>query len=173
MLKTDQQVALVSNVNLRSENHGEEKVTGCDINVSFDANSKILDLFSKDLRKFTFEDGDEVRFPILGPLPVRSEYPGYKVNIKWGDLADTIDMDLADVKVCKCKLDPKEGGTVGVALQMQCHPRKEAYGDLALLLQKEIRLTLTPPTSAELKEIARREMEERERKEREARGEDC
>lgn len=164
MLKTDQQVALVSNVNLRSENHGDEKVTGCDINVSFDSNSKILDLFSKDLRKFAFADDDEIRFPILGPLPVKSEYPGYKVNIKWGDLADSIDMDLADVKVCKCKLDVKEGGTVGVALQMQCRPRKEVYGDLALILQKEVRLTLNPPTTAELRAI---EKAERERKERE------
>lgn len=175
MLRTDEQVATVSNVNIRSENHGDDKVTGCDINVSWDAPAKVLDSFDKRLRDAFYTDdapskaqrslpgaasdgdGPFLKFNgLLGPLTIKSEWPGYKVGIKWGDIASTVDVELGGVKVCKIKAEPKEGGTVGFSAQLQCHPKKEDYGDLALLLQKEIRLTLTPPTLAELKKIEKK-----------------
>lgn len=65
------------------------------------------------------------------------------------------------MKVTKIKASPKDGGTCEVALQLQCHPKKEDYGDLALLLQKQIRLTLTPPTAAELKKLEKEAAEKK------------
>ena len=95
----------------------------------------------------------------LGPLAIKKEWPGYKVGIAWGDIASTVAIDLADVKVCKIKAEPKDGGTCGISLQMQCHPKKEDYGDLALLLQKEIKLSLTPPSASELKKMEKEQKE--------------
>lgn len=173
MLRCDEQVATVSNVNIRSENHGDDHVSACDINVTFETAAKVLDSFDKGLREAMYaddeksgqkrvpgtgagEDGPRLRFNgTLGPLAIKKEWPGYKVEIAWGDIASTVELALADVKVCKIKAEPKDGGTCGVALQMQCHPKKEDYGDLALLLQKEIRLTLTPPSASELKKLQR------------------
>jgi hypothetical protein len=171
MLKCEAQIATVSNVNIRSENHGDDHVTGCDINVVFDTSAKVLDTFAKGLRNAMYSDdeksgqqrvpgtgaGDEgphLRFNgALGPLAIKKEWPGYKVAIAWGDIASSVKIDLSDVKVCKIKAEPKDGGTCGVALQLQCHPKKEDYGDLALLLQKQIELTLTPPSASELKKL--------------------
>lgn len=171
MLRCDDQIATVSNVNIRSENHGDESVTATDINFTFETGAKVLDSFAKGLRGFLYsddeksgqsrvpgtgsgDDGPQLRFNgVLGPLAIKKEGIGYKVGIEWGDIASTVKLDFADVKICKIKVEPKDGGTVAVALQAQCKPKKEDYGDLALLLQKEIRLTLTPPSASELKRL--------------------
>lgn len=50
MLKCAEQNATVSNVNIRSENHGDAHVTGCDISVTFETTAKVLDTFAKGLR---------------------------------------------------------------------------------------------------------------------------
>jgi hypothetical protein len=173
MLRCDEQIATVSNVNIRSENHGDDHVTGCDINVTFETSAKVLDSFDKGLREAMYaddeksgqkrvpgtgagEEGPRLRFNgTLGPLAIKKEWPGYSVGIAWGDIASTVELSLGDVKVTKIKAEPKDGGTCAIGLQMQCHPKKEDYGDLALLLQKEIRLTLTPPSASELKKLQR------------------
>lgn len=171
MLRCDEQIATVSNVNIRSENHGDDHVTATDINFTFETGAKVLDSFAKGLRGLLYsddeksgqsrvpgtgagDDGPQLRFNgVLGPLAIKKEGIGYKVGIEWGDIASTVKLDFTDVKICKIKVEPKDGGTVAVALQAQCKPKKEDYGDLALLLQKEIRLTLTPPSASELKRI--------------------
>lgn len=182
MLKCEEQIATVSNVNIRSENHGDESVTATDINFTFETGSKVLDSFAKGLRGLLYsddekssgqsrvpgtgsgEDGPQLRFNgVLGPLAIKKEGIGYKLGIQWGDIASTVSLDFADVKICKIKVEPKDGGTVAVALQAQCKPKKEDYGDLALLLQKEIRLTLTPPSAAELKRIEKKQKEAAEK----------
>lgn len=182
MLRCDSQIATVSNVNIRSENHGDDHVTATDINFTFETGAKVLDSFAKGLRGFLYsddektgqarvpgtgsgEDGPQLRFNgVFGPLALKKEWPGYKLGIAWGDIASTVQLDLADVKVCKIKIDAKDGGTVAIALQAQCKPKKDDYGDLALLLQKEVRLTLQPPSASELKKIQKAQAEAADKK---------
>lgn len=174
MLRTDQQVAVINSVNMRAEQHGDNPVPACDINLSFETTAKVLNGFDKDLREALYVEeeprngqrrvpgtgkddpleGPRYRFSgVLGPLPIRKEWPGYKVGIIFGDIASSVEIDMSEVKVCKIKAEPKDGGTCGIALQLQCHPQKDVYGDLALILQKEVKLTLTPPTASELKKL--------------------
>jgi hypothetical protein len=182
MLRCDEQISTVSNVNIRSENHGDSHVTATDINFTFETGAKVLDSFAKGLRDLLYtdeeksgqkripgagdgEEGPRLRFNgTLGTLAIKKEWPGYKLGIQWGDIASSVDLEFADVKICKIKVDPKDGGTCGVAFQAQCKPAKEQYGDLALLLQKEIRLTLKPPTASDLKRIEKEAREAAEKK---------
>lgn len=165
MLKFTEQPATIASVNVRTEKHGEDPVPACDVGITFECGAKVLDSLGKGLRELLYanedgkqtrvpgtgdaEDGPKRRFPNLRPLGFDIEWPGYKAGIVWGDLASSITLDLSDVTVKKIKAAPKDGGTVEVSFQMHCHPRKELYGDLAQLNQREIRLTLAPPTPAE------------------------
>lgn len=171
MLKCEEQEATIASVNVRAEKHGEDPVPACDVGIRFSTGAKVLDSFAKGLRAALYSDGEPVgqrRVPgtgsgedgpklrfngTLGPLKIKKEWPGYKVGIVWGDLAGSINLQLGDVTVTKITAEPKDGGTCEIAAQLQCHPTKEAYGDLAQLNQREIRLTLTPPTASELKKI--------------------
>lgn len=171
MLKCEEQTATVSSVNPRAEIHGEDRVPACDVNIYFETGAKVLDSLIKGLRDAMYTDEDkkagQQRIPgteskggaslrfngSLGPLSIKKEWPGYKAGIIWGDLAGSVNLELADVKVTKIKVEPKDGGTCGISLQMQCHPQKSDAGELFALVQKEIRLTLTPPSAADLKRI--------------------
>lgn len=169
MLKFTDQPATISSVNVRAEKHGEDPVPACDVGITFECGAKILDSLHKGLRDMLYvnedgkqtrvlgsgdaDDGPKRRVPILRPLGFDIEWPGYKANIVWGDLAGSINLDLSDVTVKKIKAAPKDGGTVEINLQIQCHPPKESYGDLAQLNQREITLALAPPSASELKKL--------------------
>ena len=178
MLRTNEQIATVNHVNIRAEQHGDQAVTGCDINIQFETGAKVLDSFDKDLRPALYTDEDpkspQRRIPgagredplsgprfkfngLLGPLAISKEWPGYKAQLVFGDIASSVDISLDAVKVTKIKASPKDGGTCQVNLQLQCHPAKDDYGDLALLLGKEVKLSLTPPSAAELKKLKKDE----------------
>lgn len=169
MLRFTEQPATISSVNIRAEKHGEDPVPACDVGITFECGAKVLDSLGKGLRELLYfnedgkqtrvpgtgnaEDGPKRQFPHLRPLGFDYEWPGYKAGIVWGDLAGSINIELPDVTVKKIKAAPKDGGTVEVSLQLQCHPRKEMYGDLAQLQQREIELTLAPPSPSELKKL--------------------
>lgn len=178
MLRFTEQPATISSVNIRAEKHGEDPVPACDVGITFECGAKVLDSLHKGLRELVYvnedgrqsrvpgsgdaEDGPKRRIPILRPLGFDIEWPGYKANIVWGDLASSINFDLSDVTVKKIKAAPKDGGTVEISLQMQCHPSKEVYGDLAQLNQREIQLALAPPSPSELKKLQKAAAEKKE-----------
>ena len=83
---------------------------------------------------------------------------GYKAALTWGDMAGSVDVKLSAITVAKVKAELTDGGTVGLSLQLQCHPKQEHYGELASLIGREgVSLTLTPPTATELKKIEKSE----------------
>lgn len=189
MLRTDEQVATVSSLNMRAERHGNQPVPACDINITFDAPGKVLDQFEKGLFDafYTKEppnksqkelagmeaDGPFLRFNgTLGPLTLKQGIPGYKAEIVYGEIASSIKIALSDVKMTRVKAEPKDGGTCGFALQLQAHPVEGQYDQLALILQREVKVTLTPPSASELKalkkaqEEAKKKLEEGEEQDR-------
>lgn len=175
MLKLKEQVTTIASVNMRTERHGEDPVPACDIGIHFESGSKILDSFEKGLSEAMYSaandepstqrripgaedpsapEGPRFRFNgVISTFKIKKEWPGYKAVITWGDLASSVGVNLEDVKVTKISAEPKDGGTCGVSLQLQCHPEKEQYGDLAMINGREIRLTLIPPSASELKKL--------------------
>lgn len=184
MLECDEQQCSVKSVNVRAEQHGDRPVPACDIGIGFETGCEILDQFESGLKDafYTKEDkkkqkplpgtddpvsGPRLRFNgKIGELGIKWDGMGYKARLQWGDLAGSVDVKLSSIKIPKIKAELKDGGTCGLGLQLQCHPSEEAYGKLATLIGREgVRLTLTPPTAAELKKI------EKEAKQRDAENE--
>lgn len=92
------------------------------------------------------QDGPKLKFDgLLAPLKLKKEYTGYTVGIIWGDLAGSINLSLADAKVKKFVAEPKSGGSCALSFQVQAHPDQDGYGALAMLVQKEVKITLEPP----------------------------
>lgn len=183
MLKLKDQVTTISSVNMRTEKHGEDPVPACDIGIHFESGTKVLDSFEKGLADAMFADGEidnkQGRIPgaedpsapegprfrfngVISTFKIKKEWPGYKAAITWGDLASSVGVELADVKVTKITAEPKDGGTCAISLQMQCHPLKEQYGDLAMINGREIKLTLTPPKASELKKLEKEAAKKKE-----------
>ncbi len=182
MLRLTDQTATISSINIRNEMHGDDLVPSCDIGIKFDSGAKILDSFDKGLRDAFYSDdkanSPQTRVPgtgaeqqegptlkfngTLGSFKIKKEWGGYKAGIEWGDIASSVDMELAGIKVCKISAEPKDGGTCGITLQMQCHPTKDQYGELAMINGREITLSLTPPTAAELKKIEKEAAKKKE-----------
>lgn len=161
MFAVTEQVATVSSVSIGSELHGEDPVPACYIDLSMELGAEVLDLFAKGLRSAFYAKpnpkqqvidgveepaGPKLKFDgILYPLKLKQECSGYTAHIVWGDLAGSVQVKLADAKVKKFRAEPKSGGSCSLSFQVQAHPSKEAYGELAMLQRREVKLTLEPP----------------------------
>lgn len=160
------QSALVSSVSIGAELHGEERIPACYIDFQMDIGADVLDHFAPGLRGAFYvkqnakqqksldgvpegekdADGPRLRFDgLLAPLKIKKEYSGYVAGIIWGDLAASVNLKLADTKLRKFTAEPKSGGSCGLSFQVQAHPDQDGYGVLAMLVQKEVKLTLEPP----------------------------
>lgn len=161
MFEVTDQIATVSSVSIGSELHGEDPVSACYIDFNLEVGAEVLDFFAKGLRSAFYAkpnpkqqglDGvDEAAGPklkfdgILHPLKLKQECTGYVAVIVWGDLAGSVNVKLTDAKVKKFRAEPKSGGSCSLSFQVQAHPSKEAYGELAMLQRREVKLTLESP----------------------------
>jgi hypothetical protein len=163
MFQLDNQRCTVSNVNPRAEKHGDENVIAVDVNLKTDISADVLEHFAPGLKAALYvkpkgskqqelvegaapDEGPALRFDgLLDPLRFRKEYIGYRAHITWGDLAGSIQVELADCKVHRFVADVKPGGSCELSLQIQSRPGTDTMGQLCGLIQKEITLTLEPP----------------------------
>jgi hypothetical protein len=155
-----------TNVNVRPENHGEEKVTALDFSINFDAPNTILDAFHPKLREALFFDeaGTNGQSSVDGvpevlpnfmfvhlelPLKWDAQLSGYKLEIDYGLGDEDSNIEIPGCKVGKFKLTPKEGGSVNVGLQVQASTESlsaEQKGQLMDLPTKPtMQFRLTPP----------------------------
>lgn len=161
MFQIIEAVALVSSVSIGAEMHGEERVPACYVDFSMEIGAEILDEFASGLRGAFYvkpnarqqklegveeTEGPRLRFDgLLAPLKLKKEYAGYTAGIVWGDLAGSINLKLVDAKIKKFVAEPKSGGSCALTFQVQAHPEQDGYGALAMLVQKEVKVTLEPP----------------------------
>jgi hypothetical protein len=163
MFQLTDQKAKCTSVNPRAEKHGTENVIACDVDIVIDVGAEILDVFAKGLRDALYRkpdkkaqtaiaeageevpEGPQLRFDVLGPLKLKRECVGYTARLVWGDLAGTVNVELAGLNVHKFHAEPKQGGTVTLSMQLQAHPNTAEIGELCSLIQREITVTLSPP----------------------------
>lgn len=123
----------VSHVNIRDENHGDEKVLAVDLQFWMEGSNDLLDLFHPDLRRALYcnkaaDAGQEELDEVLAVLP-NLRAPGLPEKMRWGGddkfsgyrlIADyglgdqQSNIDLTDCVVGKKWVEPKEGGTVRI-----------------------------------------------------------
>jgi hypothetical protein len=153
------QKAKLSNINLRSEKHGEEGVLAIDLGIEATVSNDTLSEFHHSLKSAFYEKGDDaqkelldepgrltkLKFPNLGqPIKWDQEFEGYEATVHLG-IGGPSDVVMTECKVDSFRLDCKDGGSVGIKFRVLAHPSQEQVGKLSGLIQSDIELTLLPP----------------------------
>jgi hypothetical protein len=120
-------------VNIREENHGEDKVLAVDLSFSKEGGNELLDLFDDALRTTLYYNaaataGQEHLPEVLANLPNlrlpglpermhfggTDKHGGYRATIDYGLGPDRSNVDLTDCAIGKKWIECKEGGTVRI-----------------------------------------------------------
>lgn len=156
-----QKVELV-HLNVRPENHGDEKVGGADIKIAFTASNGLLALFHPVLRDALYrkEDtpaGQEEIFEgspadqltvrkfgdLIGGLRLKHELKGATVRIGFG-LGGSSDIDFETADVDHFAVEVMEGGSARYQFRVKCNPTGEQIKRLYEVLGGEVDITVTP-----------------------------
>jgi hypothetical protein len=160
MFSLTNQYLLLSDVNPRSERHGEDLVLAADLKLSVKTSNNILSEFDPTLKSALYaKPGSEaeqpeliddpqhlpcLRFPMMGAIKWEKEFLGYTLRIHWGASGEQ-DIVLTDCGVDKFRFDCLDGGSVSFSFRVIAHPDAAVMGRLCDLIQKDIEVTLTPP----------------------------
>lgn len=155
------QIAKITSVTNRIEKHGDEDVPAISIGFKIEAANTILDLIHPSIRPPLYKavegqdqlPGVEPSTPLLrtrafSKCDLSGAFEGWTLEIDHGiDEDDPI--TLGDVKVDKLRVEPKEGGSVILALRTGTSD--VTAEDAGLLWSKngqEVSITLTAPKTA-------------------------
>lgn len=146
----DNQNGKLSNINIRTEKHGDEDVVACDLRLLVPISNEQLSEFHPQLRNGLFEIKDSpqsylvdrvptsLKFPQVAPFKWELDMPNCDFSVHWG----VTDVSLGGVTACKFRMEPKEGGTVNVELTVQAKPTSEQVGKLSMLIGAMLELSL-------------------------------
>lgn len=161
-------VVTVEHINLRDENHGDEKVAAIDVKLSMEASNHVLTLFHPKLRHWLYHkslspaeredqpaleleepnDLPDLRFPQLDVLKWHEDLEGRTLVLDYG-IGGTSNVKFSACKVNEFRLESKEGGTVKLTWRVQCsQPDLPSFGKLAGMLKRQVPATLTGPAES-------------------------
>lgn len=160
MLQLDKHDAVLANLNLRKENHGDEKKAAADLKFQLAAPNTLLDRIDKALRPAFFRkpgkgeqqalpiDGNNLvalNLPLLGEQKIGTEYEAYEVEIS-SLLGHIEPLFFADAKVKKIAWLPIEGGSISMSLTVSVQIDEEDDAPLLAAWRRgEAKLSLVPP----------------------------
>jgi hypothetical protein len=144
---------LLSNLNIRTEMHGDEREAACDLNFSFSSANNLLSKLHPDLRAMFYRADDtrdlvnpdhmpHLRFPLLGPQTYELEIPRTRLRVH--DAKDAShDVVLGGGKTNKFKLIMKQGGTVEWSFRCQfSKPDEDSIAKLMRVLNQVVPISL-------------------------------
>jgi hypothetical protein len=163
MFGLEQHEAVLSNLNLRKEKHGEDKVPAADMTFAVQAQNLILDTIDPAIRPAFFRkakkgeqqslpiDGNDLvalNLPMLAKQKIDLKIGGYELRI--ASLLGHIEpLFFADCKLKSLTWEAIEGGSVAIALTVQSTLEDEdAAPLLAAWSRGEVTVTLVPPKAA-------------------------
>lgn len=156
---------LVSNLNFRTEKHGDQHVKAVDIELGMTTDNGILAQFAPELRSSFYTrpiDGNQdlaeqggvelltrLRFPKVDVLKWKDDVIGATMTIESGITGDR-NLAFDGVKIRKFRIDPKDGGTVILRFQAQV-PKIDGKigGKLIDLLAEHATITIESPEPAQ------------------------
>lgn len=160
MFDLDHQLIKITNINTRTEKHGDDNVLALDLQIEARMPNEALSMFSSTLKNaIYFKDesiqGDLVddkthapnlRNPLLGPLKWGAEMEHMQVRIHHG-VRDEDDIVFSEAKINKFKFICQEGGTVVIAFRAQVHPTEKDAAKLLTLIQSEVHVSVISEVS--------------------------
>lgn len=159
-------VTIVS-VTPRREMHGDEKTPALSVGIRYKGPNSILDdidagLLAMLYRSVESETGQleieearvthlpKLRSVALGTIGIKGEFVGWRLQVKYG-IDDSTAVVLTDCKLDKLRIvELCEGGTVELRFRIGTSKIDErAIGQLAMMMDQEVPVTLTGPKIAE------------------------
>jgi hypothetical protein len=157
MLKLEKQAARLTNLNARSEKHGEEHVPAADLSFTFDASNDVLSEFDPALKSSLYRkpdaNGDQgelldqpgwmpkLRFPLMSAFKWKTSLDKGSLVVEHGRHR----VEFAEIKTADgWSFEPKDGGTVSVTFRVQCYPDEKQIGRLFSMIQEDVELSLWP-----------------------------
>lgn len=163
MFNTEKHDADFSHLNLRKENHGDEKVPAATLTFKLMASALVLDSIDKKLRPAFYEKpgkGEQQALPIDGnnltalKLPYLKEqkiglkFPGYELQVD-GNLDHVEPLFFADTELVIDRVNLNEGGSVELTLKANTTIDSDDYAPLLEAWDRgSVRVSLTPPSKA-------------------------
>lgn len=157
MFELDAQNCQLKNFNARVELVGEEKRPAADLQLLMNVENTFLAHFAPTLRAMLYHQqgigndlanathaAPNLRYPKLAKLSWDDEVIGARVVIAHG-LGGKSDLEFAQCKVNKFRLEPQEGGTCIVEFRVQCYPDEKQAGKLFQLQGLDCDVTVEPP----------------------------
>lgn len=163
MFELTKQTAKLANVNLRAEIHGEETKIAVDLKIEAKMPNDVLSFFSPDLKASLYKKASEdaqgllidepgylpaLKFPAMAPIKWGWGGCGFGAVIEWG-VSGKDDIRLIGTDIDQFRFDCQDGGTVAISFRIVAHPTPDEIGRLSELVQREITLTLIPPSAEE------------------------
>ena len=160
MFQLENQTAKLSNVNLRAELHGEETKVAVDLKFEAKLANDVLSYFDPSLKSSLYAAPNEamqgeliqeagylptLKFPKMSPIKLDWKGAGYETVVNYG-VSGKDDIRMIQVDVDSFKFDCQDGGTVALSFRAIAHPSSDEIGRLSELVQREITLSLYPPS---------------------------
>ena len=160
MFQLENQTAKLSNVNLRAELHGEETKVAVDLKFEAKLRNDVLSYFDPSLKSSLYGAPSEamqgeliqeagylptLKFPKMSPIKWDWKCSGYEAVVNYG-ISGKDDVRMIQVDVDSFKFDCQDGGTVALSFRAIAHPSSDEIGRLSELVQREITLSLYPPS---------------------------
>jgi hypothetical protein len=156
----EKQPAQLVAFNIRKEFGDDEGTPAGDLKFKVNLPSTVLDDFDSTLRGMFFckansrvqdladqsHEAPNLRaVKLKGPFKWGARYAGYTLALHYGVSSKKPHVLLKDCQMNKVELDPQEGGTVIVGFRVQFHPDEASAGKLAMLVNTQVDVSLTPP----------------------------
>jgi hypothetical protein len=137
-----------TNINVRTELHGEEPVPACDIALKGVLLSKAeLNVLLGDERAYDalYLDRDGTPEPLfakcLKPFALIDRFEGATVKLTLAD--DDVELELEDVKLANLKLEPQVGGLTSLSMQIQAIPTSEARSQIIAFVDSQVHAAIS------------------------------
>jgi len=146
--------ATITKVNPRKEKHGDKNVLACDVVMSTRIPASVLsclDLAGQSIEQHFWDNGLP-RFPQINALTFEQKFEHHKIKIGASE--------YKDVKICKLKVNPLEGGMAFLHFTVQIRPSKQQVGILADLTEEQVDIEIEALQGDLLDEAMNREQED-------------
>jgi hypothetical protein len=136
------------------------------LSFTYRTSNDVLSEFSPDLKASLYRRPHHGEGDIADNADTRLDDPGYLPCLKFPDMQNKVvlsakvvgatvtvhhgiseksDLVMEECTVRKFQLDPQEGGTVIVSMEVDCVPSKEQAGELHMKQNQDVVVTITPP----------------------------
>lgn len=135
---------------------------------TYRTSNDVLSEFSPDLKSSLYRRPHKGEGDMADAADPRLDDPNYLPCLKYPNMQNKVmlsdkvvgatvavhhgiggksDLVMEDCTVRKFQLDPQEGGTVVVSMEVDCVPTKEQAGELHMKQNQDVVITITPPVA--------------------------